>query len=201
MRTSGLVVVIVVLAACTSPARAPASRASLPREPFKASEMRQPAVFVRFQFGPGTFSARERALLPAEYEGALVEALNARAVVARDVRLVAAGERFDVGAAARRAREVGADHAIVVDVTLARGETVFCRETRRAFRAAATVWSQRAEVVRASDGVARLAMEPPGVEVSDLQADCDDPRKSERRPAADTMSGAIDRFLERLLGS
>src|SRR5207247_2724007 len=133
--------------------------------------------------GPGD---RDREALPAEYEGALREGLTARAVLAKDVQVLGGGDaKLDAHAALERARTLGADHAIVVDVRVATGEMIFCRASRRPFHAPATVWSQSVQVLRSSDGAARLAIpEDAGLTVVDLDADCDDPRASRRLPAA-----------------
>lgn len=172
--------------AATGPSRAP---------DFRPSELRQPAVFVRVVFA-GDFGDAERAGLPAQYEGALLEALNQRAVLVRDARLV---DRLpDPGAAAARAREVGADHAILVEVRVERGVAVFCRGGRRPFRAPVTVLAQTAEVYRARDGARRLGVEPSPA--ADLEEDCEEPRASRRRPPAEALGEAVNRLLTRLLG-
>ena len=189
-----------LLAACASPARFPTNEARERGQPLRSSEIRSTALFVSVELGAGTFTERERAALPANYEGALVEALNGRAVLAPDARLLGVRERIDFSRAAMRAREVGADHAIIVVTYLTRGERVFCGDTRRPFRASATQWSQTADVIRANDGARRLTIAHPGIEVSDLEPDCDDPRASRRRAMVDTMTDAIERLLKRLLG-
>src|SRR2546425_3311013 len=149
-----------------------------------------------------SLSDREREALPAEYEGALLEGLNARAVLAKDVQVLAGGDaKLDAHAALERARTLGADHAIVVDVRVATGEMIFCRESRRPFQAPATVWSQSVQVLRSSDGAARLAIpEDAGLTVTDLDADCDDPRASRRLPTSDVIASALARLLTRVVG-
>src|SRR5437870_8830143 len=52
---------------------------------FRPAQIRQPAFVVRLAFA-GQRSDREREALPVEYEGALLEGLNARAVLAKDVQ-------------------------------------------------------------------------------------------------------------------
>src|SRR2546425_11213515 len=143
-------------AACVSPRAG--ERVPVRAADFGPAEARQPAVVVRVTFAGG-LSDREREALPAEYEGALLEGLNARAVLAKDVQVLAGGDaKLDAHAALERARTLGADHAIVVDVRVATGEMIFCRESRRPFQAPATVWSQSVQVLRSSDGAARLAI-------------------------------------------
>jgi hypothetical protein len=169
-------------------------------QPFKPSAVREPAIFVRVEIGAGQFSPRQVASLPAEYEGVLAEALNARAIPAKDVRLVSARDRIDAKAALARAREVGADHALLVEARVQQGETVFCRDGRRPFRAATTTWTQRLVVLRVTDGTRAFETANP-VEVAAIDPDCDAPRDSRRRSPADHMSAAIDALLAKLLGS
>src|SRR5690348_16795915 len=118
---------IVLLAACATPAprRLPATDTA--GGSFRASELREPAVLVRVEVERGNFTERERAELPREYEGALLEGLNARAILTKDVRIVSARERLDPKPGLARAREIGADHILVVDARVSRGETVACR--------------------------------------------------------------------------
>ena len=78
---------------------------------------------------------------------------------------------------------------------------IFCRESRRPFQAPATVWSQSVQVLRSSDGAARLAIpEDAGLTVTDLDADCDDPRASRRLPTSDVIASAVARLLTRVVG-
>jgi hypothetical protein len=167
---------------------------------FKPAEVRQPAVMLRVTFGPGNFAASDRAALATSYEGALLEALNARAVATRDVTRVQEGG-LDAKTALARAREVGADHAVLVDVRVEQAPTLFCRASRRPFRATATVWSQALEVLRASDGARRLAVEGQALAVTDVDAVCDDPGASRRRTGEETVGDAVNRLLTRLLRS
>jgi hypothetical protein len=189
-----------LLAACAPSSRSPAV-VPVRATDFKSGEIRQPVIFVQFTFGAGQYDDKERRTLPEEYESALLEGLNARAVLTKDVR-VAAGGRDALDATLARARELGADHAIFVEVRLARGAAVFCREGRRApVQAQATQWGQRAEVVRASDGAVRLRITPgPSVAVSDFDADCDNPKDSRRRSPAEAATESVNRLLTSLFG-
>lgn len=195
----GALVLLAVLglAACATPAatREPARAAD-----FQPSQIRQPALVVRVQLGPGPWSERERQQLAASYEHALLEELNARAIAAVDVRV---GDEAASGAqaAVARAREVGADHAIVITVRVDQVQAIFCRGSRRPFRAVTTAWRQQALVLRASDGAerARLAGDP--LTVTDVEPDCENPNASRRRPAPETASQAVSRLLGRLLAS
>ena len=192
-----LALLVVLLAACAPTAERAVPPAALD---FKPAELRQPALMLRVTFGPGNFSPSDRAALATSYEGTLLDGLNARALLARDVTRVQDG-KLDAKAALARAREVGADHAVLVDVRVEQSAAVFCRDSRRAFRAAATVWSQSLEVLRASDGARRLAVDPEALAVTDIDADCDDPRASRRRTGDETVGEAVNRLLTRLLRS
>src|SRR3990167_4100760 len=79
---------VLVAAGCaSSPVTQPAPvRAS----DFKPEQIRRPAIFVQFVFS-GQFEDKERQAMLADYEGALLEGLNARAVLAKDIQLL--GER------------------------------------------------------------------------------------------------------------
>src|SRR2546425_10865397 len=155
-RRPALALLTLAAAACVSTSGV--ERVPIRAADFRPAEARQPAVVVRVTFAGG-LSDREREALPAEYEGALLEGLNARAVLAKDGPGLAGGDaKPDAHAALQRARTLGADHAIVVDVRVATGEMIFCRESRRPFQAPATVWSQSVQVLRSSDGAARLAI-------------------------------------------
>src|SRR5437773_11691605 len=140
---------------------------------FRRAQIRQPAFLVRLTFA-GQRSDREREALPVEYEGALLEGLNARAVLARDVQVVAGrNAKLDARAALERARALGADHAIVVDVRVSADEPIFCRGSRRPFCAPATVWSQSVQVLRTSDGATRLTIaDDAGLAITDWDVDC-----------------------------
>src|SRR3990172_7186097 len=58
---------------------------------FRPEQVRRPLVLVRLVRGAGRWEERESRALPDEYQGALLEALNARAVLAREVQV--RGER------------------------------------------------------------------------------------------------------------
>jgi hypothetical protein len=164
---------------------------------FRPSQLRLAAVTVRVAIDANAdIPERERASLAGLYEGTLVEHLNARALVVRDVQL--STSREPLGAAAARAREVGADHAIVVDVRIEPDVVRVCEATARALQGRATVFRQRATVVRASDGVVRSTTE---VTVPAVEADCDAQRPSARaRSAAATATSAVELLLARMLG-
>lgn len=193
-----LVVLTVLLAAC-----APFDTGPLPTRAvdFKSSEIRQPAVYVRLSFGAGEWDARERAALPGQYEGALLEGLNAKAVLAKDVQVVPERDTgFDGRSALTRARALGADHAILVDVQVTQGVATFCAETRRPLRGPAMVLQQEVEVLRASDGAARLRVVRPALAVANVEIDCDKPREARMLTAEETLGAAVDKLLVRVFG-
>lgn len=198
-----LAAVLLLTAACASPPRESGSAKSAPARArdFRSSDLRQPALFVRVVLAtPGAFSDRDRSTLPAAYQGALLEGLNARAVLPRDAQLVTEG-KLDARVALARAREVGADHAVLVDVQVERGEPIFCREGRRPFRTAAETWAPALQVLRVSDGSTQLALSGGALAMTDLEPDCDDPRASQRRSREETLTESVNRLLRRLLGS
>src|SRR5919198_306555 len=107
-------------AACVSPGGAEV--VPIRAADFRPAQIRQPVVVVRLAVA-GQQSEQDREALPAEYEGAMLEGLNARAVLAKDVQVLAGSDaKLDAHAALERARALGADHAVVVDVRVAAGE-------------------------------------------------------------------------------
>jgi hypothetical protein len=199
MRWSLLALVLLV-PACAGPSSDGASpsgaRADRRAPAAIGRALRQPAVFVRVQIA-SPVDTRRSAAWPSEYEGALLEALNARAVPARDARLLTARERFSPADALARAREVDADHVLLVDARLHQVETAFCRDARP-FRAVVPVWSQTLRVLRVSDGAVAYETKRP-VDVPGVEADCESPRDSKRRSPAEHVSAAVEELLERLL--
>ncbi len=187
-----------LVTACAHPSGGPTTATTGTGQAFKPSTVRQPAVFIRVEIGVGQFSERQVASFPQEYEGALVEALNARAIPARDVRLVSVRDKLDPKAALARAREVGADHVFLVNARVQQTDAVFCRDTRRPFRARTAVWSQRLVVLRTSDGARAFETLNP-VEVQGVDPDCDAPKDSRPRSASEHITAAVEALLARLL--
>ena len=176
-----------------APARAP---------DFRPEQVRRPLVLVRLVRGAGRWEERESRALPDEYQGALLEALNARAVLAREVQV--RGEReggLEPRAALARAREVGADHAVLVEIRVSQVQPVFCRDGRRPFRAAATLWSQSLQVLRAQDGAVRLSVAAgSALDLLDVEPDCENPGESRQRSAGEVIDEAVRRMLGRVVG-
>lgn len=196
-----LLAFVIVLAGCGA-----ASTGSEPRSPdvmsskvpFDTRELRQPAVFVRVELGRGQFQDREAAALPSEYENLLLEGLNTRAVISRDLTVVPSKTPLDHRAAVARAREVGADHALLVDVTVSRVDLSYCRGSRGAFTAPALTVVQRVTVLRASDGAVRWQPRE-RLETAAIEPDCEKPRESRQRSRTETLQAAVDRLLTELL--
>jgi hypothetical protein len=197
MRTA-LIALAVTAAACAAPG---VSSVSLPRAPdYSAREIRQPAIFVRVAGWPD-LNDREREALADTYEGALVEAFDERGLPPTDVQRVIPNERFDTRTALARAREVRADYVILVDLKVSRRDAVFCPESRRPFRAITTVWSQGVQVLRVSDGASRIAVAPgQALDVTEIEADCANPRRSELRDRAAMVAAAVQTLTQHVLG-
>ena len=190
--------IALLAAACTSPGSTPTS---LPRAPdFSARQIRQPAVFIRVAGWPD-LNDREREALADTYEGALVAALDEYGSPPTDLQRVAPGERFDTRTALARARQVQADHVIIIDLRVSRRDAAFCTDSPRPFRAITTVWSQGVQVVRVSDGASRVAVAPGGdLDVTELEADCANPRRSQRRDQTQILAAATQALTQRILG-
>jgi hypothetical protein len=182
---------------CTSfGATPPETAAPTGTSDYRPSQLRLTAVAVRIAISPNAdISETEDRSLPGLYEGTLVEGLNERALVVRDVRLTATRE--PPAEAAARAREVGADHAVVIDVRIEPDIVRVCEDTSRPLQGRATVFKQQAKVVRASDGVVRSTLE---VNVPAVEVDCDARRPTARsQSASTTVTSAVERLLARLL--
>src|SRR5206468_6159008 len=189
-----------LVAGCTpgaqrEPPAFPTARAS----DFRPAEVRQAVVLVRVVVGStARLSERDRKELPALYESALLEALDARAILVRDVRSVEArGALPESAAAAARAREVGVDHAPVVSLRVNPDVVRVCEETRRPMQGRATVGRQEARVVRAADGGERLHAE---VTPPDGEAEREGARPSVRRRGVQaTATAAVDGLVRKML--
>jgi hypothetical protein len=197
-----LLAAALLASACASPAAPPAPSPATPRPAaYRPAELRQAALFVRVAFGPGTFAALEREAITTQYEGALLDALNGSGILVRDTRVTSSAQGTATPAAAlMRAREVQADHAVLVEARIARQPEVFCRDTRRPLQTTATVWTQGVTILRASDGAARLTVMPDRARaVMDLEPDCEKPQESPRRSRDDLITEAAARLVRRLL--
>jgi hypothetical protein len=196
MRRAPLIALFLATA-CAGAAAPPA----LTRAPdYSPRDIRQPALFIRIADTDG-LDDREREALTASYEGALVEAFDERGVPPTDVQPVAPAAGFESRSALARAREVRADHAIIVHLSVQRRDAIFCRDGRRPFSATTTVWSQGVQVLRVRDGTPRMTVPPgQGLDVTDIQPDCSNPRRSRLRDRAEMIRSAVETLVERVLG-
>ncbi|MGH7354426.1 MAG: hypothetical protein ACRELS_07635 [Candidatus Rokuibacteriota bacterium] len=165
---------------------------------FNPAQIRASALFVRVAL-EGAWTERDKTTLTHDYEGLLLEGFNARAVLVKDVESGGA-KSLDRGAALTRARAIGADHAILVDARAAREMVTVCQETGRQRRGQALVWRQNVEVLRASDGAARVQMtDSPALTATDAEVDCQTGR-ARRQDTSDVIRAAVEKLLSRLLG-
>ena len=187
-----------LVAGCALAGRSEAPISPTRANDFRSAEVRQTVVLVRVVIGATAgLSERERKEAPARYENALLEGLDARAILVRDVRSVEASAGVpDARAAAARARDVGVDHALVVSVRVESSVVRVCEETRRPLQGRAAVWRQEGRVVRAADGGERARVE---IATPDVEADCEGARPSARpRGVQATTSDAVERLLGKL---
>jgi len=149
-----------------------------------------------------------RAGIPERYESAVQEALNGAGILPVDITLEARRaektndlplEGIKPAAALARAREIGADHLVIVDARLSRRDLPLCRQGARALVGTATYWEAGLEVLRVSDGV-RVLVEPPGAEqrVLDLEVDCRQGRLIRRKAMDEMIEESAKRALEPL---
>lgn len=196
MPTLRAVALAVLAVGCTTGGTASEITTPARATDYRPSQLRLTTLSVRVMIGQNaSLSESERASLPGLYEGTLIEGLNERAVVVRDVR--SSTRRETPAEAAARAREVGADHAIVVELLIEPDVVRECEETPRPLQGRATVFKQQATVVRASDGVVRSTVE---VKVPAVEIDCDAQRPNAKaRSASAATASAVERLLARLL--
>jgi hypothetical protein len=196
MRRAVIAAVLVAVGCATPGAPPPLMRAP----DYAAGQIRHPALFVRVDDGAAAGPA-ERESLAARYESSLVEAFDERGVPLSDVQRVAAGTGLEHRRVLARAREVRADHAVIVELRLERRDAIFCRGGRRPFAAPTTVWAQGIQVLRVQDGASRMAVPPgQGLDVTELDPDCANPRQSRLRDRAEMIGSAVELIAERILG-
>ena len=180
---------------------------------YRPAEVRRPAVVLQVSldqtgFGEGEFTKEERASIPDQFEAGLIDALNNQGIFPHDVVLTAQRayrgssnpiERIDRAQALARARSLRADVLLLVDMHLGRKDLVYCRVTRRPFRARSTLLAVTLEVLRVSDGTPLLREPPAGEPLTDIEAECGRER-SIRRLSMEELAGAgISRALTLLL--
>src|SRR6266536_2681206 len=115
------------------------------REPgFRATTIRRPALLVRVNVADDV-GQRERARIPEDYQAAVVEGLDRLGILALDVA-VAPSDRsraldgIDRTSAITRAREAEAEHLVIVDERLYRGDLLHCKERGRRLVGPTTYW-------------------------------------------------------------
>lgn len=196
MRRAPIAAALLAAACATS-----ASPPQLTRAPdYAGREVRQPALFVRVG-DSFALSNRERESVAARYEGALVEAFDERGAPPTDVQPLTPDASFATRHALARAREVRADYAVVVELRVEQREAVFCREGRRPFVTATTVWTQAVQVLRVSDGASRMAVPPgQGLDVAEMVPDCANPGRSRLRDRTEMIALAVEAVAERVFG-
>lgn len=205
----GVVVGFGLLAGCVSP-----EPVALLHPDYRPAEIRRPAVLLQVSldqtgFGDGEFSREERASLPDQLAAALIDGLNSQGLFPLDVAMTAQRadrgtsnplERLDLAPALARARSLRADVLVVVDMRLGWRDVLYCRDTRRPFRARSTVLAVTLEVLRVSDGTL-LLLEPPTTDplLTDLEAECGPERSVHRLSIQELTEAAVSRAVTRLL--
>lgn len=209
-RLGTLVVGLPLLTGCAAP-----GPVALRHPDYRPDAIRRPAVVLQVSleqtgFGEGEFTSRERAAIPGEFEAGMIDGLNRRGIFALDLTLVANRAwrgpatplaRLDRSPALARARSLRADALVLVDLYLGRRERIYCRESRRPFRALSTLLRVSVEVLRVEDGT-RLLVEPPeaGGVLTDIEAGCGAERSVRRLSMEELAEAGVSRALTLLLG-
>jgi hypothetical protein len=171
------------------------------REPgFRASTIRRPALLVRVNVADD-LSQRERARIPEDYEAAVVEGLDRLGILALDIAVAPSGrsralDGIDRTSALTRAREAGAEHLVIVDARLSRGDLPHCKAAGRRLVGPTTYWDAALEIDRVSDGKP-LFVEPPGEELRavDVELDCKTGRLIRRRSMDELINDSVGLVL------
>src|SRR5260370_23785802 len=121
LRVRAVVALALPAAACApGPSRAGERPGPMRVADFKPEQIRRPVFFVRFTFG-SSFEDEEKRNEMADYEGALLDGLNTRAVLAQDVVFLRERDRkLDAPEILRRAHAPGPDPAPYLEVQAAR---------------------------------------------------------------------------------
>src|SRR5215467_826850 len=186
-----------LLSACASGS----SSDDIVREPgFRASAVRRPALLVRVGVDE-TMSERERARIPEDYQAAIVEGLDRMGILLVDVAMMAPGRSRALQGIHRppalaRAREAGAEHLVIVDARLSRGELPHCQRGGRALISPTVYWDAALEIDRVSDGK-RLYAEPPAEDtrVVDVEFDCRTGKLIRRRSMDELINDSVGLVL------
>jgi hypothetical protein len=171
------------------------------REPgFRASSIRRPALLVRVGVDE-TMSERERARIPEAYQAAIVEGLDRMGILLVDVAVVPpsrnrALQGIDRPPALARAREAGAEHLVIVDARLSRGDLRHCQQGGRALIGPTVYWDAALEIDRVSDGK-RLYVEPPAEDMRavDVELNCKTGKLIRRRNMDELINDSVSLVL------
>jgi len=171
------------------------------REPgFRVTTIRRPALLVRVNVADDV-GQRERARIPEDYQAAVVEGLDRLGILALDVAVAPSGrsralDGIDRTSALTRAREAGAEHLVIVDARLSRGDLLHCKERGRRLVGPTTYWDAALEIDRVSDGKP-LFVEPPGEELRavDVELDCKTGRLIRRRSMDELINDSVGLVL------
>jgi hypothetical protein len=192
---------LALLALCLLAGCAASTSSTALREPgFRASTIRRPALVVRVNV-VDDLSQRERARIPEDYQAAVVEGLDRLGILPLDVAVAPSGrsralDGIDRSSALTRAREAGAEHLVIVDARLSRGDLAHCQEKGRRLVGLTTYWDVALEIDRVSDGKP-LLVEPPGEEVRavDVELDCKTGRLIRRRSMDELINDSVNLVL------
>ena len=182
-----------LLSACASGS----SSDDIVREPgFRTSSVRRPALLVRVGVDE-TMRERDRTRIPEDYQAAIVEGLDRMGILVVDVAMVPLGrsralQGIDRPPALARAREAGAEHLVIVDARLTRGELPHCQRGGRALISPTVYWDAALEIDRVSDGK-RLYVEPPAedMRVVDVVLDCKTGKLIRRRSMDELINDSV----------
>ena len=162
--------------------------------------VRRPALLVRVSVSD-ELSQRERDRIPEDYQAAVVEGLDRLGILAVDVAIVPAGrsralESIDRAPALARAREAGAEHLVLVDARLSRGDLPHCKQSGRTRVGLTTFWDAGLEIDRVSDGKP-LLVEPPAEDLRavDVELDCKTGRLIRRRSMDELITDSVGLIL------
>src|SRR5215475_3836193 len=168
-RSRAQLVLALLAAGLLSACASGSSSDDIVREPgFRTSSIRRPALLVR---------------------------------VGIDVTMVPPGrsralQGIDRPPALARAREAGAEHLLIVDARLSRGDLAHCQRGGRALIGLTVYWDAALEIDRVSDGK-RLYVEPPAedMRVVDLELDCKTGKLIRRRSMDELLNDSVGLVL------
>jgi hypothetical protein len=150
---------------------------------------------------PDELSQRERAQIPENYQSAVVEGLDRLGILVLDVATVPPGrsralDGIDRSPALARAREAGAEHLVIVDARLSRGDLRHCRQGGRALVGPTAYWDAALEIDRVSDGKP-LLVDPPAEDTRavDVELDCKTGKLIRRRSMDELIGDSVGLIL------